>query len=236
VTGEDRPHRGRRDTDAEASQFADDPPVAPGRVLACEPNNQHLYSTLERRPSRASVRIGPAPLDQLTVPAKQRRRTHRQTPPGAPRQRPRERCEDCPIHGPKRSSPRLAAQNRQLMPEHEDLQLLRALRSAQQHDQLKQPTERHIEERPNHPRPPESGEGEGIEPPAKPPVKPLTEFLNPTGSPSLPTSRTSELAGRCRVAADHLVDVVDVDLAGAVPGNRPLDLLDELRKVGLVVG
>jgi len=43
-----------------------------------------------------------------------------------------------------------------------------------------------------------------------------------------------ELARRLRVAADHLVDVVHVDLAGAVPGNRPLDLLDELRKLGLV--
>jgi hypothetical protein len=40
-----------------------------------------------------------------------------------------------------------------------------------------------------------------------------------------------ELARRLRVAADHLVDIVDVDLAGAVPGNRPLDLLDELRKL-----
>jgi hypothetical protein len=37
VPGEGRPHRGRRDGDANVSQFADDPPVAPRRVLACEP-------------------------------------------------------------------------------------------------------------------------------------------------------------------------------------------------------
>jgi hypothetical protein len=35
---------------------------------------------------------------------------------------------------------------------------------------------------------------------------------------------------------DHLVDVVDADLAGAVPGNRLLDVPDELRKLGVVVG
>jgi hypothetical protein len=49
------------------------------------------------------------------------------------------------------------------------------------------------------------------------------------------TSRPAELpelAGPLRIAADHLVDVVDADLAGAVPGNRPFDLLDELRKLG----
>jgi hypothetical protein len=34
---------------------------------------------------------------------------------------------------------------------------------------------------------------------------------------------------------DYLVDVADVDLAGAVTGNRPLDLLDERRKLGVVV-
>jgi hypothetical protein len=52
------------------------------------------------------------------------------------------------------------------MSEHKDLELLRALRSAQQHDQLKQATGHHIDERPNHARPPELEEGEAIEPPA----------------------------------------------------------------------
>jgi hypothetical protein len=36
------------------------------------------------------------------------------------------------------------------VPEHEDLELLRPLRSAQQHDQLNQPAERQIDERPDH--------------------------------------------------------------------------------------
>jgi hypothetical protein len=53
------------------------------------------------------------------------------------------------------------------MPEHEDLELLRALGSGDQDQQLNQATERHVGERPNHARPPELGKGEGIDPPAK---------------------------------------------------------------------
>jgi hypothetical protein len=35
---------------------------------------------------------------------------------------------------------------------------------------------------------------------------------------------------------DHVVDVVNVDLAGAVAGDGRLDALEELRELGLVVG
>src|SRR6266511_1093054 len=85
VADEDRPHRGRRNTDAKTPQLADDPSVAPTRVLASQTDNQRLDATIERRPPRPPVRIRPTPPDQLPVPAQQRRRTHRQTCPGAPR-------------------------------------------------------------------------------------------------------------------------------------------------------
>jgi hypothetical protein len=65
------------------------------------------------------------------------------------------------------------------VPEHEDLELLRALRSGQQDDQLKQATERHVNERPNHARPPELGEGEGIERAAKPTGQPPNRVSEP---------------------------------------------------------
>jgi hypothetical protein len=80
VADDDRPHRGRRNREAKASQLTDDPPVPPRRVLACELNDERLYPTIERRPPRRpSVRIRPATPDQLPVPAQHRRRTHRQT-------------------------------------------------------------------------------------------------------------------------------------------------------------
>jgi hypothetical protein len=109
VAEEDRPHRGRRNRDAEALQFADDSSVAPTRVLACERNNKRLQATIEPRPPGPPVRIRPAPPDQLTVPAQQRRRTHRQGRPGASRQRPRKRGEDRSIDGTQPRSPRLGA-------------------------------------------------------------------------------------------------------------------------------
>jgi hypothetical protein len=63
MADEDRPHRCRRNRDAKASQFADDPSVAPRRVLACELNDERPYPTIERRPPRRpSVRIRPSPL------------------------------------------------------------------------------------------------------------------------------------------------------------------------------
>jgi hypothetical protein len=48
---------------------------------------------------------------------------------------------------------RLPAQNRQLMSQQEDLEFLRPLRFAQQHDQLNQPAERQVDERPDHANP-----------------------------------------------------------------------------------
>jgi len=55
VADEDRPHRSRRNGYAEALQFADDPFVAPARVLACKSNNQRVDAPIERRPPRQPV-------------------------------------------------------------------------------------------------------------------------------------------------------------------------------------
>jgi hypothetical protein len=77
--------------------------------------------------------------------------------PGAARQRPRECREKRPIHGPDRRPPRPSTQDRQLMPEQKDLEFLRTLRPAQQHDQLKQPAQSQINERPAHTHPSELG-------------------------------------------------------------------------------
>src|SRR4029450_11451120 len=113
------------------------------------------------------------------------------------------RREDRPSARPTPRSPRLPANDRQLMAKQEDLELLRALRSAQQHDQLKQPTERHIDERPNHARPPEIGEGEGIEPPAKPTAQTANRVSEPhapaRAPPGLPEPRVDT---RLAAAAD----------------------------------
>jgi hypothetical protein len=67
------------------------------------------------------------------------------------------------------------------MPQHQDLQLLRALRPAQQHNQLNQTTKRQIDERPDHDNLPSQGTPKlSISVPAPLPDR-ETEFLNPTG-------------------------------------------------------
>jgi hypothetical protein len=177
-----RAHRCRRHADTEAPQLADDPPVTPARVLASEPHNQRLGATIDRRPSLASARIRPAPPDQLAVPAQQRRRTHRQARPRTSRQCARERSQDRPVDGPKLHSARLPAQDRQLMPEHQDLELLRALRSAQQHHQLKA-GDRAPDRRTTKPRNDlRFKEAAGYRDQPSAALKPRTEFLNPTRS------------------------------------------------------
>src|SRR5262249_23624830 len=64
------------------------------------------------------------------------------------------------------------------MPEQQDLEFLRALRSAQQHHELKQPAHSQIEKRPAHAQPPESGKREA------------TDLRGSRGSPG--TNRISE--------------------------------------------
>ena len=116
---------------------------SPGsRVQVEQPANQRVDAPIERRPPRPPVWIAPAPIDQLAVPAKQRRRAHRQTRPGASR---------------------LPAQDRQLVSEQEDLEFLRALRSAQQHEQLNQATKRQVDERSDHDNLRNQGTSEAID-------------------------------------------------------------------------
>jgi hypothetical protein len=51
------------------------------------------------------------------------------------------------------------------VPEHENLQLLRALRAAQQHDQRKHAAQRQLDERPQHARPPRERTADASLPP-----------------------------------------------------------------------
>jgi hypothetical protein len=67
------------------------------------------------------------------------------------------------------------------MPEQQDFEFLRTLRSAQQNDQLKKPAESQINQRPAHAQPPELEKCEAIDLRADAALLARTEFLNPTG-------------------------------------------------------
>jgi len=118
------------------------------------------------------------------------------------------------------------------MPQHEDLELLRTLRSAQQHDQLKQPAERDIDERPNHARPPKFGKGQAIDLRAEAAPRARTEFLNPTrlqvtARPRPARDRAVEpLRGQqiLRLAADRLNGPYAFGPGAAGRGHQGLEL------------
>src|SRR6266511_3116790 len=136
---------------------------SPGsRVQVEQPANQRVDAPIERRPPRPPVWIAPAPIDQLAVPAKQRRRAHRQTRPGASRQRPGERGEDRSIDRTEPRSPWLPAQDRQLVSEQEISSSFE--RSDLHSSKTAEPEGRAPDRRTTRPRqPPESGNAEAID-------------------------------------------------------------------------
>jgi hypothetical protein len=73
------------------------------------------------------------------VPAQQRLRPHQEDIPAAARQRAAQRGKQQSIVLLKARPPDVAAKDRQLVPEHENLQLLRPIASSTEHHQLQQP-------------------------------------------------------------------------------------------------
>jgi pimeloyl-ACP methyl ester carboxylesterase len=74
-------HQRRRHVDAELAQFADDPDIAPGRVLARQPHDQLAHLPLDRRPAWSSVRVRPAAGNEPPMPTQNRLRPHQERGP-----------------------------------------------------------------------------------------------------------------------------------------------------------
>ena len=110
-------------------QLTGDSPVAPVRVLAREAEDQLSHRPVERRSARLAVRIRPVTGDELTVPAQQRLRLHREARPRLPGQHATQRRQQRTIRSVQLRFLGLPAQNRQLMPQNQDLELLRAART-----------------------------------------------------------------------------------------------------------
>ena len=70
------------------------------------------------------------------MPGKQRLRPHRERGPGAARKHPAERRQQDPVVRFEARPRDLAAENRQLVAEHEDLEFLGSITAAEKHDQL----------------------------------------------------------------------------------------------------
>src|SRR6266545_2368532 len=126
-------HRRRRDRNTQTLELADDPFVPPVRVLPSETKDQLTERALERRSPGPPLRVGPAARDQLAVPAKQRLRLEREGRPGGLGQRAARHRQERTICWCWPRPWGLPTEDRQLMAEDENLQLLRATRPPQSH-------------------------------------------------------------------------------------------------------
>jgi hypothetical protein len=82
---------------------------------------------------------------ESTMPVQERLRPHRDNVRRAARQHPAERRQQHSIVSPESRPPALAAKDRQLVPEHEDLEFLRSVASSDEHDQLQQAADDDVE-------------------------------------------------------------------------------------------
>jgi hypothetical protein len=130
---EDQPHRAGRKLVAEPGKFALDPPVAPDRVLRGQ--SQYQLAQFGYRATAAGAaasRLAPASPHQVPVPAQHRGGGDDPMHSAGLGQQWGQRREHCPIR-PRQSRPSdLASEHGDLMPEHQDLRVLRTCAPGQQ--------------------------------------------------------------------------------------------------------
>ena len=128
--------RGRRDGDAELAQLASDPHIAPARVLAREPQDELAHLMADRRAPWAAVRVRPPASHKPAMPEQVSGLTRNACPlrRGSARPSAVSSSRSC---NSNRGWPTCRRRIDQLVPEHENLQLLRPLTTPNEHDQLK---------------------------------------------------------------------------------------------------
>jgi hypothetical protein len=109
------------DTQAELRQLANDPRVAPTWVLPRKAQHKLSHPTVGRRTARSPPRLRPLATHKLSVPAQQRLRRHHQSVAPAGREQSGERRKQRAIGWPHRGSSLLPSEHRQLMVQHEQL-------------------------------------------------------------------------------------------------------------------
>jgi hypothetical protein len=97
------------------------------------------------------------PGDEATMPTQQRRRCHDKRSPTTPVQNLAGGGEEATIGRLKLEAADLTTKNLDLMAQHHEFQVLRALRPAPQHQQSKDAPQRQVDERPDQSPPPKLG-------------------------------------------------------------------------------
>jgi hypothetical protein len=119
------PHACPRDCDTELPQLADDPEIAPPRVLLSETKDERDDLGVERvRSDLVRTRERPVPANELAVPAHQRRWGDKKGGPTLAREKSCERRKHGAISGGEPRTRHLALQHRELMTKDRDLDVL----------------------------------------------------------------------------------------------------------------
>ena len=138
-------HRRRRYRDAKAFQFADDPWMAPARVLAREPQHQLSRLTSDRRPTDRT-RVRPPLRDQTSMPAQQGRRCDDEGSPTRAWQQSTRRGQEHAVNGRGRRSALGTPKNGEFVPKNDDSRFLNSL----DRHEFEQPPQQHVAERHEH--------------------------------------------------------------------------------------
>jgi hypothetical protein len=146
-------HRRRRYRDAKAFQFADDPWIAPARVLAREPQHQLSRLTSDRRPTDRT-RVRPPLRNQTSMPAQQGRRCDEEGSPLRARQQSTRRGQEHAVNGRGRRSALRTPKNGEFVPKNNDFEVLELTRPRAKRHEFEQPPQQHVAERHEHANPP----------------------------------------------------------------------------------
>ena len=144
-------NRARRNRHAELAELAGDPLVAPTRVLARQPQHELARSGVDRRAPWPRVGIGPPAPHELAVPAQQRLRRNEQPLAACGRQQPTRRGKQRAVTRAQLRTLDLTTQDRELMAQHEQLDVLDVNAPAAADQQLQQRDEREVDEGHEHP-------------------------------------------------------------------------------------
>jgi hypothetical protein len=132
--------------------------VARPRVLAGKANDQLLHLLGDRRSAGGGGRVGPVPADHAPMPAQQRLVPYQEHRPARRWEHPAQRRQQRTVGGLQARPRVLAAQQRKLVAQHQDLDLLGRRRPETKQGQLKGTAQRQVDKRPDH-NPSPRGEG-----------------------------------------------------------------------------
>src|SRR5439155_2442273 len=143
----------RRNANTDTGKLADDPLIAPPRILTRKPQHQLTNLLRDRRPARPPPRVRPPFPHKLAMPTKQRVRANEERRPARPAQQPASRGQEHPVGLLQPRPCDLPAQNRQLVTEHDDLKLLELTRTQPQRRHRERTPKQQIHQRDQHEAP-----------------------------------------------------------------------------------